>query len=68
MKKEEIKEMTTADLRERLAEMQKAYRQLAVSVVFFGFIHELAINGVFFFPFDGHGDGFVAFVPTNDTD
>ncbi|GFI05501.1 MAG TPA: 50S ribosomal protein L29 [Porphyromonadaceae bacterium] len=31
MKKEEIKEMTTADLRERLAEMQKAYRQLVAT-------------------------------------
>jgi len=28
MKKEEIKELSTADLRDRLAEMEKAYRQL----------------------------------------
>lgn len=28
MKKEEIKEMTTADLKERLAEMEKDYLQL----------------------------------------
>lgn len=28
MKKEEIKEMTTADLIERLAQMEKEYRQL----------------------------------------
>ncbi len=28
MKKEEIKEMSTPDLKERLAEMEKAYRQL----------------------------------------
>ncbi len=31
MKKEEIKEMTTADLIERLAEMEKAYRQLVAN-------------------------------------
>jgi large subunit ribosomal protein L29 len=31
MKKEEIKEMTTADLRDRLAEMEKAYRQLVAN-------------------------------------
>ena len=31
MKKEEIKEMTTADLVERLAEMEKAYRQLVAN-------------------------------------
>lgn len=28
MKKEELKEMTTADLQERLAQMEKEYRQL----------------------------------------
>lgn len=31
MKKEEIKEMTTADLQDRLAEMEKAYRQLVAN-------------------------------------
>lgn len=31
MKKEEIKELSTADLKERLAEMQKEYRQLVVN-------------------------------------
>jgi len=31
MKKEEIKEMTTADLTERLAQMEKAYRQLVAT-------------------------------------
>ena len=31
MKKEEIKEATTADLKERLAEMEKEYRQLVVN-------------------------------------
>ncbi|MDE6462344.1 MAG: 50S ribosomal protein L29 [Muribaculaceae bacterium] len=31
MKPEEIKEMTTADLRERLEQMQKEYRQLVAT-------------------------------------
>lgn len=31
MKKEEIKEMTTADLKDRLAEMEKAYLQLKIN-------------------------------------
>ncbi len=31
MKKEEIKEMTTADLKERLAEMEKDYRQMKIN-------------------------------------
>ncbi|MDE5970034.1 MAG: 50S ribosomal protein L29 [Muribaculaceae bacterium] len=31
MKKEEIKELSTADLRERLAEMEKDYRQLTIN-------------------------------------
>ncbi len=31
MKKEEIKEMTTQDLRERLAEMEKEYLQLKIN-------------------------------------
>ncbi len=31
MKKEEIKEMTTADLQDRLAEMEKSYRQLVAN-------------------------------------
>lgn len=31
MKKEEIKEMSTADLQERLVEMEKAYRQLVAT-------------------------------------
>lgn len=31
MKNQEIKEMTTADLRDRLAEMEKAYRQLVAN-------------------------------------
>ncbi|MCM1310344.1 MAG: 50S ribosomal protein L29 [Bacteroides sp.] len=31
MKKEEIKEMTTADLQDRLVEMEKAYRQLVAN-------------------------------------
>ncbi len=31
MKKEEIKEMTTADLKERLAEMEKDYRQMEIN-------------------------------------
>ncbi|MBP3534694.1 MAG: 50S ribosomal protein L29 [Muribaculaceae bacterium] len=31
MKKEEIKEMTTADLTERLAQMEKEYRQLTAT-------------------------------------
>jgi large subunit ribosomal protein L29 len=31
MKKEEIKEMTTADLQDRLAEMEKDYRQLKIN-------------------------------------
>ena len=31
MKKEEIKEMTTADLKERLAEMEKEYRQMCIN-------------------------------------
>ncbi len=31
MKKEEIKEMTTADLKERLAEMEKDYRQMVIN-------------------------------------
>ncbi|MDE6311966.1 MAG: 50S ribosomal protein L29 [Muribaculaceae bacterium] len=31
MKKEEIKEMTTADLRERLEQMEKEYRQLTIN-------------------------------------
>jgi large subunit ribosomal protein L29 len=31
MKKEEIKELSTADLQERLAQMEKEYRQLLVT-------------------------------------
>ena len=31
MKEEEIKELSTADLRERLAEMEKDYRQLTIN-------------------------------------
>lgn len=31
MKKEEIKEMTTADLKARLVEMEKDYRQLTIN-------------------------------------
>lgn len=31
MKKEEIKELSTADLRERLAEMEKDHRQLTIN-------------------------------------
>ena len=31
MKKEEIKELSTADLRERLVEMEKEYRQLTIN-------------------------------------
>lgn len=31
MKKEEIKEMTTADLKERLVEMEKDYRQMVIN-------------------------------------
>jgi large subunit ribosomal protein L29 len=31
MKKEEIKELSTADLQERLAQMEKEYRQLVVN-------------------------------------
>ncbi len=31
MKKEEIKEMSTADLRERLEQMEKEYRQLVIN-------------------------------------
>ncbi|MDE5573150.1 MAG: 50S ribosomal protein L29 [Muribaculaceae bacterium] len=31
MKKEEIKELSTADLRERLVEMEKDYRQLTIN-------------------------------------
>ena len=31
MKKEEIKELSTTDLRERLAEMEKDYRQLTIN-------------------------------------
>lgn len=31
MKKEEIKEMTTADLQDRLVEMEKDYRQLKIN-------------------------------------
>ena len=31
MKKEEIKEMTTADLLERLAQMEKEYRQMCIN-------------------------------------
>jgi large subunit ribosomal protein L29 len=31
MKKEEIKELSTADLQERLAQMEKEYRQLVVT-------------------------------------
>jgi large subunit ribosomal protein L29 len=31
MKKEEIKELSTADLQERLAQMEKEYRQLIVT-------------------------------------
>ena len=31
MKKEEIKEMTTADLKDRLAEMEKDYLQLKIN-------------------------------------
>ena len=31
MKKEEIKELSTADLTERLAEMEKEYRQLTIN-------------------------------------
>ncbi|MDE6277316.1 MAG: 50S ribosomal protein L29 [Muribaculaceae bacterium] len=31
MKKEEIKEMTTADLRERLVQMEKEYRQMTIN-------------------------------------
>lgn len=31
MKKEEIKELSTADLKDRLAEMEKEYRQLCIN-------------------------------------
>lgn len=31
MKKEEIKELSTADLKERLVEMEKEYRQLTIN-------------------------------------
>lgn len=31
MKKEEIKEMTTADLKERLEQMEKDYRQMVIN-------------------------------------
>lgn len=31
MKKEEIKELSTADLRERLAQMEQEYRQLTIN-------------------------------------
>jgi len=31
MKKEEIKELTTADLQERLTQMEKDYRQLVIN-------------------------------------